>query len=258
MSGQVLGYDEGGNGPVLLLVHGFPLDRRIWVEQVSGLSDIRRVVAVDLRGRGKSPSEADGWTIDDYADDVAATIESLGADKVDIVGLSMGGYVLFSIWRKHRDKVRSLIFVDTKAEADSDEAKEGREKTAALVREKGSAELLNALFPKIFAESTSVSIKDKVRPQFEELPAETAAADALAMRDRADSVADLASIDVPTLVLHGANDALMPLETGMAITSKIEGARFIEIPHAGHMAPIENPDVVNKGIREFLLALNKE
>lgn len=258
MSGQVLGYDEGGSGPVLLLVHGFPLDRRIWAEQVSGLSDIRRVVAVDLRGRGKSPSKADGWTIDEYADDVAATIDSLGVDKVDIAGLSMGGYVLFSIWRKHRDKVRSLIFVDTKAEADSDEAKEGREKTAAMVREKGSAELLNALFPKLFAESTSDSIKNKVRPQFEETPAETAAADALAMRDRADSAQDLATIDVPTLVLHGENDSLMPLEGAEAMAQKIQGARFVSVPNAGHMAPIENPDVINKGIREFLLALNNE
>jgi pimeloyl-ACP methyl ester carboxylesterase/MFS family permease len=212
LAGQVLGFDEAGDGPVLLLVHGFPLDRRIWAEQVSGLSDIRKVVAVDLRGRGKSPQDPNGWTIDDYANDVSATIESLGVEQVDLAGLSMGGYVLFSMWKKHPEKVRSLIFVDTKGEADGDEAKEARDKTAAMVREKGSSELLNSLFPKLFSDQTTDAIKDKVRPQFIETPSETAAADALAMRDRADSTSDLGKIDVPALVIHGEDDALMPIE----------------------------------------------
>lgn len=250
---MTLGYDEAGNGPVLLLVHGFPLDRTIWSEQLRELSDIRRVVAVDLRGRGKSPAIAtDGWTVDLYADDVAATIESLSADKVDLAGLSMGGYVVMAFWRRHQEKVRSLLLIDTKAEADSAEAKEGREKTAALVREKGTGELVEALFPKIFAPMTGDEVKAKVRTMFESTSGETAAADALAMRDRTDWTPDLAGISVPTIVIQGNQDALMPAEGARAMTEKIPGAKFVTIENAGHMAPLENPTAVNRAIREFL------
>ncbi|MGH9197635.1 MAG: alpha/beta fold hydrolase, partial [Acidimicrobiia bacterium] len=93
---MVLGYDEAGSGPVLLLVHGFPLDSTLWEKQLEGLKDIRRVVAVDLRGRGKSKADPNGWSVDLYADDVAKTIDSLGGDPVDVAGLSMGGYVVFA------------------------------------------------------------------------------------------------------------------------------------------------------------------
>lgn len=252
-----LGYDESGSGPVLLLVHGFPLDRTMWEEQLKGLSDVRRVIAVDLRGRGKSPAtDTEGWTIDLYADDVARTIEGLGVDKVDLAGLSMGGYVVLAFWRRHKDKVRSLLLIDTKAEADSAEAKEGREKTAALVREKGTAELVEGLFPKIFAPASGDKVKDKVRRMFENTPGATAAADALAMRDRPDSTPDLSRISVPTLVLQGEQDALMPVEGARAMAEKVPGARFVSTPNGGHMAPIENPEAANAAIREFIAGLS--
>lgn len=250
---MVLGFDEAGSGPVLLLVHGFPLDRRIWADQLGGLSDIRRVVAVDLRGRGKSPAtETDGWTIDLYADDVAKTVETLGVEQVDLAGLSLGGYVVFSFWRRHREKVRSLGLIDTKAEADSQEGKEGREKAAALVTEKGTAELVDGLFPKIFASTTSDEIKINVRKMFEETPGPTAAADAFAMRDRIDATGDLGGITVPVLVVQGKQDALMPVEGAKAMADQIPGAKFVPIPSAGHMAPIENPEAVNMALRDFL------
>lgn len=253
MTAKVLGYDEAGQGEVLLLVHGFPLDRTMWAEQLAGLSDIRRVVAVDLRGRGKSPDDqTDGWSMDLYADDIAATIDSLGVDQVDLTGLSMGGYVVFNVLRRHPDKVRSLILIDTKSGDDPPEAKEAREKTAILVREKGTAELVNTLLPKLFAPVATDAVKEKVRMMFENTPAETAAADALAMRDRVDSTPDLSGIQVPTLVIHGADDALMPSGGAKDMASAISGANFVEVPDAGHMSPIENPEPVNQAIREFL------
>lgn len=253
MTAKVLGYDEAGQGDVLLLVHGFPLDRTLWAEQVSGLSDIRRVVAVDLRGRGKSPDEsAEGWSMDVYADDLAATIDSLGVEKADVAGLSMGGYAVFNLLKRYPDKVRSLILVDTKPGDDAPEAKEAREKTAILVREKGTVELVNTLLPKLFAPAATDPVKEKVRAMFENTPAETAAADALAMRDRVDFTPDLERINIPTLVIHGADDALMPSAGAKDMASAIPGAKFVEIPDAGHVSVIENPEQVNQAIREFL------
>lgn len=256
MEPMTLGYDEAGSGQALVLVHGFPLDRTMWEEQLKGLSGIRRVIAVDLRGRGKSPAEDTGdWNVDLYADDLAATIDSLGAGKVDLAGLSMGGYVVFSFWRRHAAKVRSLILIDTKAEADSPEAKQGREKTAALVREKGTGELIEGLLPKLFAPATGDEVKSKVRKMFENTSAETAAADALVMRDRPDSAPGLAKITVPALVIHGEQDALMPIDGAKAMAEKIPGARFVSIPDGGHMAPIENSSATNSAIQDFLETL---
>lgn len=253
MNPEALGYDETGSGEALLLVHGFPLDRTMWVHQLEGLKDRRRVVAVDLRGRGKSAHiSAEGATIEGYADDVAATIEALGVDQVDLAGISMGGYVAFSFWRRHRDKVRSLLLIDTKAEADSPEAKEGREKTAELVREKGGGALVEGLLPKILAPGATDEVRQQVRRMFEDTPGEAGAADALAMRDRAHSTGDLASIDVPTIVIQGAEDQLMPTQGAEKMASEIPGATFVAVPNAGHLAPLENPEAVNAAIRDFL------
>src|SRR5207248_10160057 len=89
-----LAYEERGSGPVLLFIHGFPFDRTMWVAQLAGLAKIRTAVAVDLRGHGLSDVMSGGdFSMDLFADDVAKTLDAIGADKADIVGLSMGGYV---------------------------------------------------------------------------------------------------------------------------------------------------------------------
>lgn len=252
MSSKVLGFDEAGEGDVLVLVHGFPFDRRMWEFQVRGLSSDRRVVAVDLRGRGKSPEEGDGWTMETYARDVAATVDSLGVDQVDIAGMSMGGYVVMAFFKLFPEKVRSLIFIDTKAGDDAPEAKEAREKTAALVREKGTLELANGLLPKLMRPEPSEEVSEKARQMFADTPAETAAADALAMRDREDSTSLMAGVSVPTLVLHGELDQLMPLEVGTQLAGSIPRGKLVPIPDAGHLAPMENPAAVNAAIAQFL------
>jgi pimeloyl-ACP methyl ester carboxylesterase len=251
-----LAYEERGSGPVMVFVHGFPLDRTAWIPQLAGLAKLRTCVAVDLRGHGLSDVEkAEDFSMDLFADDVARTLDAIGADKADLVGHSMGGYVLFSFWRRHRDRVRSLVFVDTKPEADSPEAKEGREKTADLISSQGMLALYEGLGPKMFGSAPSEDAKEKLRATFERTAPEVAAADALAMRDRADSTGDLANIDVPVLWLHGEEDVLMPLDGARATAEKIPGARFVSIPKAGHAAPGENAeaiDAVNAAIAEFL------
>ena len=248
-----LAYEERGSGPVLVFVHGFPLDRTMWIPQLAGLAKIRTAVALDLRGHGLSADENPGdYSIDLYADDVIKTLDAIGADQADFCGLSMGGYVLFSIWRRYRDRVRSLIFCDTKAEADSDEAKAGREKTAEMVARDGVEALFDQLGLKLLGSDPSEEVIEKVRRMFLDTAPEVAAADALAMRDRADSTGDLAGIDVPVLWVHGEEDKIMPVDGARETAGKIPGAKFVGIPKAGHMAPMEDPDAVNEAIRAFL------
>jgi len=252
-----LAYEERGSGPVLLFIHGFPFDRTMWVpQQLAGLAKIRTAVAVDLRGHGLSEVMSGGdFSMDLFADDVAKTLDAIGTDKADIAGLSMGGYVLFCLWRRHPDRIRSLIFIDTKAEADSDEAKAGREKTAEAVSEQGMQPIYDSLGPKVVGSSPSIEVQDKLKQMMLETAPEVAAADALAMRDRADSTPDLANITVPVLWLHGEEDALMPIDGARASAAKIPGANFVSIPKGGHVAPMENPEATNAAITDFLKGL---
>ena len=249
-----LAYEERGSGPVLLFVHGFPLDRRMWIGQLSSLAKVRRCVAVDLRGHGLSTIDDPDpkLSMDLFADDLAATMDDLGAEQVDLCGLSMGGYVAFAFWRNYRERVRSLILCDTKAEADSDEAKAGREKTAQLVREQGMEALHETLGPKLLAANPKPADAETLKAMFLAQPPAVIAADAIAMRDRPDSTPDLAGIDVPVLVVHGEEDGLMPIDIGRSMAEKIPGATLAAIPSGGHMAPMENPDAANDAIAKFL------
>lgn len=247
-----LAYEERGSGPLLAFVHGFPLDRTMWIEQLKGLAKIRTCVAIDLRGHGLSVDEDPvDYSIDMFADDIVKTLDAIGADKVDVCGLSMGGYVLFSLWRRHPDRIRSLIFVSTKADADSDEAKAAREKTAELVSQQGMEPLYEQLAPKMLG-AENPGVLDAFRRMVLDVPAQVAAADALAMRDRADSTGDLGAIEVPTLWIHGDKDQIMPIDAARTTAGKIPSCRFVEVAGAGHLSAIEFPDAINDALRDFL------
>jgi len=248
-----LAYEERGSGPVLLMIHGFPFDRRQWFPQVAGLADIRTCVAVDLRGHGLSlDEEPRDYSMDLFADDIAATLEDIGVDQADIAGLSMGGYVAFALWRRHRARVRSLILSDTKPEADSDEAKAGRDAAAKAILDEGMAKFHAGLGPKLMGDDPSADAVERIEQMFVDTDPGVAAAVAIAMRDRQDSTSDLGTIDVPTLWLHGEQDKLMPIDDARARAEAVAGARFIAIPGAGHVPTLENPDAVSTAMREFL------
>ena len=249
-----LAYEERGSGPVAVFIHGFPLDRRMWIGQLSGLAKFRRCVALDLRGHGlsKIDDSAPTFSMDLFADDVAKTMDEIGADQADICGLSMGGYVAFAFLRRHPGRVRSLILADTKAEADSDEAKTGREKTAAMVREQGMEALWEGLGAKLLASNPKEEDVARLKEMFLAQDPAVIAADALAMRDRPDSSPDLSGITVPVLWVHGEEDQLMPVDGARATAEKIPGAKFAAVPAGGHMAPMENATATNEAIQEFL------
>jgi 3-oxoadipate enol-lactonase len=253
-----LGHEESGAGPVLLAVHGFPVDLGIWSAQLSGLADTSRVVAVDLRGRGVSPAPATNqWSIDDYAGDIADTLDALQVPAVDLVGLSMGGYVAFALLRMHPERVRSLVLMSTKAEEDSPDAKKGRDETAALVNEKGSEVLVDRMLGKLLSKNASDEVRERVRAMFLSIPPDTAVLDLMAMRDRPDSTGDLSSISIPALVVQGTEDELLTLEAGRAMAAALPQGHFVSIPAAGHFAPLENPSVVNRALRDFLATVTR-
>lgn len=252
-----LAYEERGSGPLAVFVHGFPLDGTYWTAQLSGLAKLRTCAAVHLRGNGLSTdNDPRDYSMDLFADDIAKTLDAMGADRADLVGMSMGGYILFAFWRRHRDRVRSLVFCDTKAGADTDEGKKGREATAETARTKGLEPIWDALRPKVFGKNPPDEAVERAHKMFLAVPPEVAAQDSLAMRDRPDSTPDLTGIDVPVLVMHGSDDVLIPPDAGESMANAIPGARFVTVP-GGHFCALEHPAEANAALAEFFKSAGK-
>lgn len=253
IDGRAIAYSDNGSGPVLVLVHGFPLDNSMWNGQVDALASSMRVIVPDLRGFGKSAGTGEITTMADFADDIARLLVTIGVTSpVHFCGLSMGGYVAWQFFARHRTKLASLMICDSRAAADSPEVAEGRKKTAAKVLAEGASVVAEAMLPKLFAETTRstkpaiVQATDNVMRGTE--PAAISAA-LLGMASRVDFTSTLTSIDLPTLIVCGEHDAITPLAEMKTIAAAIPGATMCVVEGAGHMSPLEMPEVVNDAIR---------
>ncbi len=255
-----LAYTDEGPGPVVVLLHGFPLGREMWCEQVDGIGSIYRVIAPDLRGHGDSPAPEGDYTIDEMADDVIELLDALHlSEPVVLGGLSMGGYVALSLMARYADRIRALMLMDTRAAADTPEAVEKREELARAVLAAGHpGPAVEAMTPRLFAKLTLEQRPEKVAPLRELMRRNTARGIVGALRamaTRPDRRADLAAIRVPTLVLVGEEDVVTPPVEAQELADAIAGARLEVIPDAGHLAPYENPSVANGVILRFLDSL---
>jgi 3-oxoadipate enol-lactonase len=254
---DALSYTDRGSGDALVLLHGFPLDRRMWDAQVERLSEHYRVIAPDFRGFGQS-MRSDPFTIESLADDIHVFLEQLVAKPCVLAGLSMGGYVALAYAKKFAKDLRGLILVDTKAEADTPQGKEARAKMIELVRASGPKAVADQMVPKMLAAGTIQSRPDvakQLRTLMENCPAHTIEYALAAMRDRADRTAELASINIPTLVVVGDADAITPPDVAEKMAAAIPGAKLETIRGAGHMSPMEQPEQVNRAIERFMTEL---
>lgn len=251
-----LSVNDQGEGPALLLVHGFPLDRSMWTGQIEDLSRDYRVIAPDLRGFGLSDVSQGTVLMEQYADDLAGLLDALGVhDGVTLCGLSMGGYVAWQFWRRHRSRLNGLILCDTRAEADTPDAASTRLESADRVLAEGIGFLADGMMEKLLAPSTlrdRPEIADAAKSVMLATPRDGAAAAQRGMAARADSSDILSQIDEPTLVICGEHDAISTVDEMRGIAQQIAGAVYVQIPNAGHMSPLENPQAVNMAIRDFL------
>ena len=244
---------EAGNGPVSVLIHGFPLDARMWTDQINGLAGpSRRIIAVDLRGHGRSPGQSDdNHAMDAFADDVIDLIESLEQGVVDVVGLSMGGYVALAVAERRPDLIRTLALVDTRATADTLEGKAGRDATAAGVLANGRTWLAETLLPKLVADGASAIVRGRMRTMIEEQSYETIVADLAGMRDRPDRTAVLGGLSAPVGVIVGEDDILTPPSDAVAMVELCQRGELTVVLAAGHMAPMEAPGPVNQALADL-------
>ena len=257
VNGITLAYEDRGQGMPIVLLHGYPLDSRMWANETHSLNARWRVIAPDLRGFGKSPSIVP-FTIEQLADDVHALLAKLRALPCVLVGFSMGGYVALAFAKKYPTDLRALILVDTRAEADTTEGKAARDKAIELARQGGAKAIADQMLPKLLVpddQRRGPKVTEMVRGMIESQPPLTIEHALRAMRDREDYTSMLPSIAVPTLILVGANDPLTPPPMSRAMHERIPRSQLVEIPDAAHLAPLENPDAVGRAVQDFLRSL---
>ncbi len=275
MTGRRLAFDNAGSGPAVVLLHGYPFDRSMWLEQIAFLSAHGyRVVAPDLRGFGKtsdklqSVDDAKGGetkrqaeagrritTMADMARDVATLMDKLKIDQAAICGLSMGGYVAFEFVHLFPTRARALVLAGTRAPADNEQEKQTREEQAQRMLAEGMNGIAEATLPKLLAPRT-LAEKPEVVAQMREMilgaNPEGAAAAQRGMAARPDHSLNLPSINVPALVIVGRQDPIRPVTDAEFMHDRIRESRLQIIEDSAHMTNMEQPEVFNQAMLSFL------
>jgi len=262
VNGVKLAYSDTGPGPDLtvLLVHGYPLNRSMWDPQLGALRTVARVIAPDLRGFGASEDGPRGpLTVEQHADDLAGLLDGLGiTEPVVYVGLSMGGYIGFAFWRRHSHRVRAYVLADTRASADSEEARANRRDLIARTEELNSSRAaIESMMPKMLAPGLRAGSLPEMltRAMMSATSPRTIVDAARGLAARPDSLDLLPSIDVPTLIVVGELDQLTPPSDSEAMLARLPNARLERIDQAGHMANLENPEQFNEVLLGWLSSI---
>jgi 3-oxoadipate enol-lactonase len=234
----------------LVLIHAFPLSGAMWEHERRSLRDAADpIIAPSLPGFGGTAVPRGDASMDDYADSVIAAMDAAKIERAAVAGISMGGYVAFAMWRRYRERIERLFLADTRAEADTDEARDKRLRLAALVREHGIEALLKT--PPQWLRKGSPHWDPLLKMIRGQAP-EGVAQGSIAMAHRPDSRPDLSTIDVPTAVVVGEDDSITPLEMSQTMTDAIPGSTLSIIPGAGHIANIEAPTAFEAALRAWL------
>ena len=258
VNGIRLAYSDQGIGLPVVFLHGFPLNRDMWMPQIQGLSDRARIITVDLRGHGESDAPLWQYTMEQFADDVARLLDHLGLQQVVLVGLSMGGYIALTFCRRHAHRLKALVLTDTRAQADTEDGRVGRFQMAQTAYRKGPVAIQDIMVPKLLCPRTLQSnraVVEQVEAMISRMELSGLAGDLIAMAGRPDSVPLLPSIRCPTLVLVGEQDQPTPVSDARLMADRIPGARLEIIPDAGHLPNLEQPALFNEALWQFLSLL---
>jgi 3-oxoadipate enol-lactonase len=234
----------------LVLIHAYPLSGAMWEHERRSLRDAADpILAPSLPGFGGTAVPRGDASMDSYADSVIAAMDAAKIERAAVAGMSMGGYVAFAMWRRHRRRIERLFLADTRAEADTDDVRERRLRLAELVREHGIDALLK--MPPQWLRKDSPHW-DPLLKMIRGQASEAVAQGSVAMAHRPDSRPDLPTIDVPTAVVVGEHDVITPLEMAKTMSDQIPGATLSIIPGAGHLANIESPTAFGAAVRAWL------
>ncbi len=250
-------YETRGSdqNPAVVLLHAFPLDHDVWRPQAEDLSKEYWVITPDFRGHGQSEATDESYSMDLLASDVKDLVENLGVKNIVLGGISMGGYVAFAYRRLFPEDIQALILVDTKAEADTPQARLGRMEMAGLVVRKGVASFADRMLPRLFSKQsveTNASIVKDARRTIEAMSPIGIIGGLKGLADRSDSTPLLDEIRVPTLIIVGEKDELTTVDDAKRMASKIVGSKLVIVPNAAHISTLEQPEKVTSAIQTFL------
>lgn len=253
VDGFRIGYTDEGRGPPVVFVHGFPFQREVWRAQVDFLKASRRVVAPDLRGFGESQAAPDAVSMERFADDVHGLLASLRTGPAVLIGHSMGGYVALAFASRYPRMLAGLALVATRAVKDTPEAAAARRATAEKVRAEGPRIVVEAMAPKMLSPGNAdAAMLAAVRGFMSPLTREGVIGALLGMAERRDATGTLGRIDVPTLVVTGADDVLIPPAESERMARAIPRARLEILPDAGHLVSYEREAEFNRLLAEWL------
>ncbi|BAH40062.1 MAG TPA: alpha/beta hydrolase [Gemmatimonas aurantiaca] len=261
LPGFQLGYDDSGDGLPVVFLHGFPHDRTLWTAQKASLASQVRCILPDLRGFGHSSTHGP-FSVDQYADDVVGLMDHLGIERAAICGLSMGGYVAMAMWRRHADRIAAMVFCDTKATADSEEAKGRRDELIAVVKRDGARAIAEAQLDGMVGSTTRarrIEVVNGLRAMMGRQPVAGIIGALQALRDRPDSRETIGTITVPSLVVVGEEDSLTPIKEARAIAELLPAAARVRleiIASAGHVPCLERPAATNHALSDFFATLS--
>lgn len=248
-------YKEYGSGKPVVLLHAFPLSGRMWKQQIESLTANKyRVIVPDLRGFGESSNFADINAMKDMADDVAELLQNLKIERAIFAGLSMGGYVLLSLYSRIPGKFAAFILCDTTASADSEEQRESRFDFIEKIEKNGMQPLIDEMLPNLTGEFTKQNNRDlvaEIEQMFTETRPQAAIAALRGMAAREDFSQLLKETSLPTLLIFGAEDKIIDAETADELHRRIPGSQLFKIENAGHYSNLEQPEAFNKIFVDF-------
>ena len=250
-----IAYNVLGDGPPVVLLHPFPAHHGLWLPAAQLLTPSYRVLLPDLRGHGESEIGDGPATIAKHANDLARVLDDAGVGRAIFCGVSIGGYLLLEFWRQFRGRVAALGLFCTRAQADSDDARNTRLKNAELVLERGTEWFVDLMIPKLLGKTVQETRPDLVadaRRMMLKMSPQDIAQVLQGMAARPDSVPTLKTINVPTLIMMGEEDVIVPISDGELMRQHIPNSRLVVIPNAGHFAVWEQSEAVGKLVRQFV------
>ncbi len=249
-------FEQHGSGPPLLFIHGFPLHRQLWEGQWTALADAAQVIAPDLRGHGESESGLAPHTMQNLAQDCFDLLEMLGISApLYVCGLSMGGYIAMAMLRLHPERIAGLILTATRSAADTPEVKANREKSILLAQTQGAKPIIDSMLPHLLSPKSLAGRPEIVQIAHEimsSISVNTIIKDLLGLKERPDSTFLLAASTKSTLIIHGADDQIVPLTEARALQQTIPNAQLTILSDAGHLLNLEQPGFFNAAIRQFI------
>jgi pimeloyl-ACP methyl ester carboxylesterase len=244
-----------GDGPPVILLHPFPVNHEFWLPIAQTLSARYRVILPDLRGHGDSGVGEGPATMAKHAADIARVMDDADVGRAPLIGVSIGGYALFEFWRRHRGRVAALGLCNTKAPADSAEARAARLQAADDAIARGTELFFESMIPRVLGKTTRETRPDLVGGalrMMRKMSAEDVAQVQRGMAERPDSVETLKTINVPTLIVTGDQDLQTGVNEAELMHRHLASGKLRVIPKAGHYSPWERPEEVKTLLRQFL------